>query len=78
MGTSRFFVFHAAGAVAWAALFGFGGYLLGDRLESFSRTAGFTLAAVAILAVIAGFRFLQHNFRKLQLEADQAIPTLPR
>jgi membrane protein DedA with SNARE-associated domain len=78
MGTSRFFLFHAAGAVTWAALFGFGGYLLGDRLESFGRTAGLVIAGAAILAVIAGVRFVQHNFRKFQIEADRTIPTLPR
>ena len=77
MTTSRFFLFHVAGALVWALLFGLGGYLLGDRLETFSRTAGIVVAAATIIAITAGIVFVQHNFRKLQVEADRTIGHLP-
>jgi membrane protein DedA with SNARE-associated domain len=77
MSTSRFFFFHAVGAVTWATVFACGGYLLGDRLERFSRTAGIAVTGATILAVIGGFLFMQHNFRKLQVEADRATGEIP-
>jgi membrane protein DedA with SNARE-associated domain len=77
MTTSRFFLFHVAGAVAWAALFGLAGYALGDRLEQFSGTLALTVGAATIAAVGAAFYFVHHNFRRLQREADRTIGQLP-
>jgi membrane protein DedA with SNARE-associated domain len=73
MDTPRFILFHALGAIAWASLFGFGGYLLGNRIEGLSQAAGIiTLVAVAAVVVI-GLRVLRRNYHRLQLEADRAI-----
>jgi membrane protein DedA with SNARE-associated domain len=77
MTTSRFFLFHTAGALAWASLFGFGAYMLSDRLQTVPHPAAILAAAVTAAGVVGGLLFLQHNFRKLQLEADRAIGQLP-
>lgn len=76
MDMTRFIIFHALGAVAWASLFGFGGYLLGNRIEALSQAAGtMTVIAVAVLIVL-GLRVLRRNYHRLQLEADRAIGAL--
>jgi membrane protein DedA with SNARE-associated domain len=77
METARFMLFHALGAVAWSCLFGFGGYLLGNRIEELSQVAG-TIAAIAAAAIVVlGVRVLRRNYQRLQFEADQAIGELP-
>ena len=77
MEAARFILFHALGAVAWSCLFGFGGYLLGNRIEEFSQAAG-VIAGIAVVAlVILGLRVLRRNYDRLQLEADRAIGDLP-
>lgn len=73
----RFFVWHAVGALAWATFFGFGGYLLGDEIERFSRTAGLLVLTGAVVGIAFGLSYLQRHFRKLQLRADQTIRELP-
>jgi membrane protein DedA with SNARE-associated domain len=65
-----FLFFSALGAVAWAATFGVGAYVLGTRIEQLSFHAGVVITAIVAVAVVAGFRFLQHNRARLQREAD--------
>src|SRR4051812_5899748 len=65
MGVSRFLLFHAVGAVVWAGLFGYGGYVLGDQIERFSRTAGLAIGAATACAVVVGIVFMRRNYRRL-------------
>jgi membrane protein DedA with SNARE-associated domain len=73
MAISRFLMFHAIGALAWAAIFGYGGYALGDRMERFSRPAGVAIGAVTLGAFVLAVTFMRRNYRRLQFEADRAI-----
>lgn len=70
----RFFLFNAAGGIAWACIFGLGGYLLG---ADFHRIAGpFGLAALAL--ALAGFFVFSHYLRQHEAslieEARAALP----
>lgn len=67
-----FLIAGGLGALAWSATFGFGAYALGREIEVLSARAGLALAALALLAVIAGVRFLRRNRDRLQIEADRA------
>jgi membrane protein DedA with SNARE-associated domain len=68
----RFLLFSGLGAAAWAATFGFGAYLLGDRLEALSSRAALLVSIAVVAMAIAGFRFLRLNRARLQREADRA------
>jgi membrane protein DedA with SNARE-associated domain len=67
-----FLIAGGLGALAWSATFGFGAYALGREIEVLSARAAVVLAALVLLAVIAGVRFLRRNRDRLQVEADRA------
>lgn len=71
MAPGRFFAFHVAGAVTWAAIFGLGGYLLGDQAERVTSAAGLTIGAVGGAALILGAVYIKHHLEQLQLRADR-------
>lgn len=75
MGWTRFLAFNALGACAWASIFGFGAYTLGQRVEAISVRAGFVMTTVVALAVLAALWFLRRNHERLQGEADRAAST---
>jgi membrane protein DedA with SNARE-associated domain len=77
MDAARFIVFHALGAVAWSCLFGFGGYLLGNRVQALSQVAGVIAAIIAGIGVILAVLVLRRNYQRLQIEADRVIGDLP-
>ena len=72
MPLKSFLIASGLGALAWAATFGFGAYALGREIEVLSTRADAVLGIVALLAVIAGLRFLRRNRARLQVEADRA------
>ena len=66
----RFLFFNAAGAVVWAMAFGTAGYMLGEQIHGL-RGPFATIAAVgAVLAFVAGMKFVAHHEAALQAEAD--------
>jgi len=70
----RFFVFNAAGGIAWACLFGLGGYFLG---ADFHRIAGpFELSALAaaLVGALVVSRYLRRHEARLIEEARRALP----
>jgi membrane protein DedA with SNARE-associated domain len=70
----RFVVFNAAGAVAWATLYGMGAYLFGRQIERFTTP----VALAAILIVVGGavvvMRFVARHEAALTAAAEQAFP----
>jgi membrane protein DedA with SNARE-associated domain len=78
MDTIRFVIFHALGAIAWSCVFGLGGYFLGHRIEMLSRAAGALAVIAAAACIVIGIRVLRRNYARLQIEADRAVPDLPR
>ena len=70
----RFLGYNAAGGVTWATLYGTGAYLLGDQVHRLSGTVGKVLLGLAALVIVAAVVFLRRNERRLEAEAERAIP----
>lgn len=70
----RFLAANAAGGITWATVYGLGGYLVGDRIPHLLGPAGIILFTAVIVAAVAMFEFLRRNERRLQAEAEQALP----
>ncbi len=78
-GTNRmpwpeFLVFNAAGGIVWATLYGTGGYILGRNVERIAGPFGTVTVVLAAIVLIAFFIFLRRNERRLEDEADRALP----
>jgi membrane protein DedA with SNARE-associated domain len=74
---SHFLLFNAAGGIIWAALYGAGGYLLGDTVHRLTGPVGIVIFMLAAAMTLASFFFLRRNERRLADEADRAIPDDP-
>jgi membrane protein DedA with SNARE-associated domain len=70
----RFFAFNAAGGILWALIYGLGAYLLGQQLERLTRTADVALGVAAVVVVVAFLVFLARNEKRLEAEAERALP----
>lgn len=70
----RFLVANAGGGVLWAALYGVGGYLLGDRVQRIAGPFRWAAVALAALVAIAFVLFLRRNEARLEAEAERAFP----
>jgi len=74
MDWGRFLVANAAGGIVWATVYGLGGYLVGDRVPHLLGPVGIALFAAVVVAAVAMFVFLRRNERRLQAEAEKALP----
>jgi len=78
-GTNRmrwinFLFFNALGGIVWATLFGLGGYFLGNRVNQLTGPVGIIALVIAALILIAFFIFLRRNEKRLEDEAERALP----
>jgi membrane protein DedA with SNARE-associated domain len=71
---NRFLVFNAAGGIAWATLYGLGGYFLGDRIHSVSGILGKVTLVLALLALLAFLVFATRNEKRLEEQAERELP----
>ena len=69
----RFFAFNAAGGIVWATLFGLGGYALGASLHRIAGPFGLAMLALALVALVLGWRFFRHHEERLLEEAERAM-----
>ena len=69
-----FLTANAAGGITWATLYGLGGYLVGEQLHRLLGPVGIFLFVAVIVAAVAMFLFLRRNERRLQAEAERALP----
>lgn len=67
----RFFAFNAAGGIAWATIFGLGGYALGASFHRIAGPFGLAMLAFAIVALVVGWRFYRHHEERLLDEAER-------
>ena len=72
----HFLLMKALGGVCWAAVFGFGAYLLGERIKLAAGPAGVLAIAAAVILVVAGFVFFRRYEKKLEAQPEAAIPRL--
>lgn len=70
----RFLVFNAAGAVVWAGLYGVGAYNLGRNIHRFAGPVGAIIGVIAVIVIVAVLVFLRRNEKRLEDEAERALP----
>jgi membrane protein DedA with SNARE-associated domain len=78
-GTNRmswptFLLCNASGAVVWASLVGLSGYFLGNVMEQFSGPIGIATTVGAGLVSFIWFIVWHHQSRRLEGEAERALP----
>lgn len=74
MAWTRFLLFNALGGIIWATCYGLGGYLLGDNLQRLTGPIGLVMLVLAALSLVALFIFVCRNRRRLEAEAERALP----
>ena len=71
---SHFVVYNIAGAVAWASLFGGGGYYLGEQAHRVLGPVGMVGAIAGIILIAAATVFVRRHEARLLAEAEAAYP----
>lgn len=69
----RFFAYNAAGGIVWATVFGLGGYFLGAEFHRIAGPFGMVMFLIALVCVVAGWRFYKHHEEKLLSDAEAAM-----
>jgi membrane protein DedA with SNARE-associated domain len=70
----RFLAFNAGGGVVWAVLYGVGYFYAGHALTTASTGVDVALAVVGGSALVAWVIYLRRRERRLQRDADLALP----
>ncbi len=70
----NFLIFNALGGIVWATIFGLGGYFLGSRVSTLTGPVGIIALVLAIIILVAFFIFLRRNEKRLEDEAERALP----
>jgi len=70
----RFLIFNAAGGIVWAGGYGMLAYLLGERVERFTRPVAIAAAVGAVFAGIGVIWFVRGHEAQLEAEAERALP----
>lgn len=74
MSWRRFLAFNASGGVVWALAYGLGYFYLGHALATASTTVDVALGVLAGVWILASAIYLRRHERRLQGEADRALP----
>jgi len=69
-----FLLFNALGGIIWATVYGLGGYFLGDNVHRLTGPIGPITFALGLLITIASLIFVRRNERRLEEEAERALP----
>ena len=77
-GTNRmrwttFLLFNALGGIAWATLFGLGGYFLGDNIHRLTGPVAIISIVLAALTIIALLVYVRRHEQQLEAEAEMAL-----
>lgn len=70
----HFLAMNALGGITWAALFGGGAYLLGERIKRIAGPLSLALLVAAIALAVAGVLFFRRHERELEARARIALP----
>lgn len=70
----RFLFFNAAGGLLWSTFYGILGFGLGRGVHWLSRPLRYTFFVVGTLFVVWSFFYIEHNIRKLEKKAEEALP----
>lgn len=74
MSWPRFLVFNAAGGIVWASLYGLGAYVFGKQIHHIAGPIGAAIGLAALIAIVACIVFLRRNEKRLEDEAERALP----
>ena len=74
---TTFFASNAAGGIAWAALFGIGGYLLGKGIERVTGPVGYVALAMAVVGAFFVWRFYKAHEEQLLAMAEREMAEAP-
>ncbi len=69
-----FLLFNALGGIIWAAVYGTGGYILGNNVERLTGPVGIITIVLALIILVTMFIFLRKNEKKWEKRAEQALP----
>jgi membrane protein DedA with SNARE-associated domain len=70
----RFLLFNAVGGMAWAAVFAFGAYGVGDNLTNATAPIGIAAGSVAAVALVAAIVVVRRHAGRLASVAEAAYP----
>jgi membrane protein DedA with SNARE-associated domain len=68
----RFFFFNAAGGIVWAAIFGTGGYVLGEGIRRIAGPFGWAMLIAACVCAVVLWRYYKKNEARFIAEAEAA------
>jgi membrane protein DedA with SNARE-associated domain len=69
----RFFIFNAAGAIAWSTTFGMGGYLIGEGVRRVAGPFGWALLAVVVTIGFVLWRFYKKHEEVILAKAEREM-----
>jgi len=58
----------------WATVYGLGGYFLGDNIHRLAGPVGTITLVLGALIMLAGLVFTWRNERRLEEQAEKALP----
>ena len=70
----RFLIMNALGGIAWASLFGFGAFFLGEEIRRLAGPVGVLLLAAGLSIAVAGVFFVRRHETELVERAEAALP----
>lgn len=70
----RFLAYNASGGILWAALYGFGAYVLGSSVHKVSTVVTIAGAVIAVAATAAIITYLRRHMKILEQRAEKAYP----
>ena len=70
----RFLIYNAAGGIVWATGYGLGAYLLGKDIHRVTRPLAIGIGVAAVIIIVAFLVFSKRNIRRLEDEAERALP----
>lgn len=68
----RFLFFNAAGGIAWATIFGTGGYVLGEGIRRIAGPFGWAALTVAAVCAVVLWRYYKKNEERFLADAEAA------
>jgi len=69
-----FLLYNALGGIIWATVYGLAGYFLGDNVHRLTGPIGLSTFVLGLLLTVASLVFVRRNERRLEEEAERALP----
>jgi membrane protein DedA with SNARE-associated domain len=70
----RFLLFNASGGIVWCAIFTFGAYWFGNRINKLAGPVGIVLLVAAVAVIVGGILIVRKQMGALTERAEAAFP----